>query len=197
MKYLILLLTTAHCFLSGDCSLNESDLSAQKIEYTWEGTQDLETIHSLFLESFIENYNRLGLKEKDLGTNDIRKVLNDYWNEEVGSIKGQDVRWMVAKKGSEIVGYASFNLKNAPEEVYIQLLCVKPHMQYHGIGKTLLNAIFSIVEKIDKMSLITRRVNTSAIAFYKRLGFEEIPFFNKKANIDPALCVQLEKSYIY
>lgn len=152
----------------------------------------MEAVRSLFLESFISNYKKLGLTEEDLGTNDIKSVLNDYWNDEVKMINNQELSWMVAKKGNEIVGYVSFNLKNAPNEVFIQLLFVKTQMQNQGIGKKLLNSIFSIEKGIKKVSLITRRANSSAIAFYKSHGFNECPL-DKKSNIDPALCIQLTK----
>lgn len=47
----------------------------------------------------------------------------------------------------EIVGYDSFNLDNAPEEVILQLLCEKPEYQGQGIGKNLLFSIFQIEKK--------------------------------------------------
>lgn len=86
-------------------------------------------------------------------------------------------------------------MEKSPEEVYIQLLCVKPEYQGQGIGKNLLCSIFQIENKISKLSLVTRRVNSSAVAFYKKLGFEESALIDKKANIDKSLCIQLEKSF--
>lgn len=169
--------------------------SIQEIQYAWKGTSDMQVLHDLFLKSFLQNYQKLGLTKKDLGTDDITKVLNDYWDEEVASLKSNHVHWIVAKSDGKVVGYASFNMEDAPQEVYIQLLCVDPAYQKQGIGKKLLYSILQQDQTIKKLSLVTRRVNSSAIAFYQRLGFKENPSINKKANIDKKLCIQLEKSF--
>lgn len=165
------------------------------ISYEWEGTYDMQILHDVFLNSFLQNYQNLGLTQKDLATEDIAKVLNEYWDVELASLENNHVRWIVAKAQDEIIGYASFNMEKSPEEVYVQLLCVKPEYQGQGIGKNLLYFIFQIENKISKLSLVTRRVNSSAIAFYKKLGFEESTLIDKKANIDKSLCIQLEKSF--
>lgn len=155
----------------------------------------MEILHNLFLNSFLENYQRLGLTNEDLATDDIAQVLNDYWDVELQSLANKPIRWIVAKIDDEIVGYASFNTEESPDEIYLELLCVKPTYQGQGIGKSLLYSIFQIEDNVKKLSLVTRRVNTSAIGFYKKLGFEESSEVDKKANIDKALCVQLEKSF--
>ena len=69
---------------------------------------------------FLQNYQNLGLTHEDLATDDI------------------------AKAHDEIVGYASFNMDKAPEEVCVQLLCVKPKYQGQGIGKHLLYSILQM-----------------------------------------------------
>jgi len=187
--YLILSPIAEPCFAQATEILAVNDV--HRIEYHWEGTENMEEIRDLFLESFIDNYQRLGLTEQDLGTNDIRAVLNNYWIEELESLEKKTVRWLVAKKEDEIVGYVSFNFEKAPEEVFLQLLCVKPLEQKQGIGTHLVNSVLQI-ERVCKVSLVTRRSNSSAIAFYKKLGFEKCLSLDKKANIDQHLCVQLE-----
>ncbi|HSW72597.1 MAG TPA: GNAT family N-acetyltransferase [Chlamydiales bacterium] len=165
------------------------------VHYEWEGSSEIQSLHDLFLSSFLQNYQKLGLTEADLATDDIEKVLNAYWNEELACINNNSIRWIVAKDQDEIVGYASFDTNHSPDEVFVQLICVKPEYQGQGIGKNLLYSIFQVEDKIHKLSLVTRRVNRSAIAFYKRLGFEENVFLDKKTNVDKSLCVQLEKFF--
>jgi ribosomal protein S18 acetylase RimI-like enzyme len=165
------------------------------ISYEWEGAHEMEILHNLFLRSFLENYQRLGLTNEDLATDNIEQVLNDYWEVELQSLANNSTRWIVAKTDDEIVGYASFNIQESPHEIYLQLLCVKPAYQGQGVGKSLLYSIFQIESKVKKLSMITRRINTSAIGFYKKLGFEESSEVDKKANIDKTLCIQLEKSF--
>ena len=159
----------------------------------WEGAE-IENVHSLFLTSFLANYQNLGLTSEDLGTEDINHVLEMYWIEEKESLKRDQIRSLVVKSHDEIVGYISFDVRQAPEEVVIRLLCVKPSMQGRGIGRSLVQSVDQIVPRVRKVTLITRRSNTSAIQFYKKLGFQEVPFVNKEANIDIRLCVQLEKT---
>lgn len=185
MKKLVTCLFLLVCF----------NLFSVEIHYDWEGTSKMQTLHDLFLDSFLQNYQKLGLTEVELATDDIEKVLNAYWNEELACINNNSIRWIVAKDHDEIVGYASFNMEHSPEEVFVQLICVKPEYQGQGIGKNLLYSIFQVDKKIRKLSLVTRRVNSSAIAFYKSLGFEENTLLDKKTNVDKSLCVQLEKIF--
>lgn len=180
-----------HCFQSNQIQTCVHEI----ISYEWEGTYEMQILHNIFLNSFLQNYQNLGLTQKDLATDDIARVLNEYWDVELASLENNPVRWIVAKAHDEIIGYASFNMEKSPEEVYVQLLCVKPEYQGQGIGKNLLYSIFQIENRISKLSLVTRRVNSSAVAFYKKLGFEESALIDKKANIDESLCIQLEKSF--
>lgn len=163
-----------------------------EMKYEWEGTTEMRPLHDLFLESFLQNYQKLGLTKEELATDDIERVLNVYWVEEEACIKNQSIRWMIAKEQDEVVGYASFDTSQSPKEVFVQLLCVKPECQGQGIGRTLLYSILQIDPEIRKLSLVTRRVNRSAIAFYEKLGFVENLFLNKKTNVDKSLCIQLE-----
>jgi len=199
-----LLITVSSTLLFLDIFSVESEVCAQRevksypqetILYEWEIANETESIRTIFLNSFLQNYHKLGLTLEDLATDDIEQVLNGYWESELENLKNNQLRWIVAKVRGEIVGYASFNMDNAPEEVVVQLLCVKPEYQGLRIGKNLLFSIFQIEEKIGKLSLVTRRLNSSAIAFYKNLGFEENAFVDKKANIDKSLCIQLERLF--
>ena len=170
-------------------------LFAEEVSFAWKGTSAMNEIHDLFIDSFLSNYKELGLTAKDLETDNIEQVLEDYWAEEFASLQDNNVTWIVAKLQDEIIGYASFDRKESPEDVVLQLLCVSPGFQGRGIGSTLVYSIAEAERDTQKLSLVTRRANTSAIAFYKHLGFVESESINKKANIDTKLCIQLEKIF--
>ncbi|MCX6989736.1 MAG: GNAT family N-acetyltransferase [Chlamydiae bacterium] len=176
-------------------SIVTNSLFAEEVTFTWKGTSEMNVIHDLFLDSFLSNYKELGLTAKDLGTDNIEQVLEGYWAEELASLQDGHVTWIVAKLEDEIIGYASFDRKDAPEDVVLQLLCVSPGFQGRGIGSNLVYSITWAERGIQKLSLVTRQANTSAIAFYKYLGFVESDSINKKANIDTKLCIQLEKIF--
>ena len=83
-----------------------------------------------------------------------------------------------------IIGYAVMSL--AVQECHILNLCVEPEFRGSGIGRRLLEQLFTIARarKADTVFLEVRTTNTQALSLYFSEGFNEI---GTRRNYYPAL----------
>ena len=83
-----------------------------------------------------------------------------------------------------IIGYGVMSL--AVQECHILNLCVDPEFQSNGIGRRLLDQLFTIARarKADTAFLEVRPTNTQALSLYISEGFNEI---GTRRNYYPAL----------
>lgn len=77
----------------------------------------------------------------------------------------------VAQVNECVVGYVLSWL--IPPEVHILNLAVEPQYRNKGVGKKILNTLFSeaMKKKATKFTLEVRNGNADAISFYQRFGF--------------------------
>lgn len=80
----------------------------------------------------------------------------------------------VAKLNHKVIGY--IDLWEEGDCIHLSNLATSPSYRGKGIGKKLMNYAFEFAKKLnfEKILLEVRESNTSAINFYKSVGFEEV-----------------------
>lgn len=81
-------------------------------------------------------------------------------------------KFFVAEKGNKVLGYIGISC--ILDEGYITNVAVFPECRRQGIGKALLERVFSLArdEGLSFVSLEVRESNTPAITLYEALGFK-------------------------
>lgn len=82
-------------------------------------------------------------------------------------------KFFVAEKGDKVLGYIGIN--SFIDEGYITNVAVFPEYRRQGVGKALLERVFSLAldEGLGFVSLEVRESNSPAITLYESLGFKE------------------------
>ncbi len=107
----------------------------------------------------------------------IDKIFDEvgYGTENVDSlIKGEKNReYLCVYDKEEIIGYASFRLKNS-QTFWISMFYVKKKRQKSGIGTFLMKELEKIAKKHQALVIVleTDKKATWAIEFYKKMGFK-------------------------
>ena len=148
-----------------------SALAEIKIEYVKSG--NLEEAQVVFNRAFKEAYKDIPLDV--LKVESLDSFLKAAFEDEPIDLNNPDkhVICAIAKNGEKIVGLITFEPTENPNEVYIRQLAVDPEMQKKGIGQQLMNTVKTSLPTTKKILLATRKVNTPACKFYKKLGFHE------------------------
>lgn len=144
----------------------------------------------IFMDSFYEAYKNISLEA--LKIKDLKPFLESAFSDEFidfDNKKDGTYFYHVVHK-NEIVGYASFDMNDRQDSAYIRQLAVTPKFWSKGIGKKLVFAIINQFESIKHLSLVTRRVNTIGVEFYKHIGFKESSFSHE--GLDPKLYIGFE-----
>lgn len=63
--------------------------------------------------------------------------------------------------------------------VYLHLLCIHPDEWRKGLGRKCIQAIEAYMPNAARITLVTRKTNTAAIAFYEHLGFKKTDFMQQ------------------
>lgn len=97
-------------------------------------------------------------------------------------INGSKSTILVAVSQDVVVGFVETLIKNEPENDYfneknfawVDDLAVRDDIQGVGIGRKLMEAAeeWARNKKVDSIELTTRTINSSAVEFYKKLGYE-------------------------
>lgn len=130
--------------------------------------EDAAIIHSLLTEL-----------EKTLGaTSRIRRTLEDL--QKFGFSETPCFEALIAWSGTEAVGlvlfFREFSTWKGVPGVYVQDLIVSPGLRGTGLGSSLMKAVFEHTRDwgVGYCKLSVHAGNESAIAFYERLGFQEV-----------------------
>lgn len=145
------------------------NFSYNNIDYQWDRKERYEEALDVYVGSFQESYRKLGLGDcadhfKEQRVTERRLAEENPANN----------HWLLAMRGDKVVGVAIFEFDHYPN-LYVRELAVLPEYQRQGIGK---NLSFGPVRdnSIERVSILTRRANTTAVAFYKALGFKETDY---------------------
>jgi ribosomal protein S18 acetylase RimI-like enzyme len=81
---------------------------------------------------------------------------------------------VVAEADGELVGFAAYTFQQWNQRAELWHLYVAPHMRRHGVGRQLVNEIFSRARRAGMRCvwLETSNVAYPAIQFYRGVGFE-------------------------
>lgn len=79
-----------------------------------------------------------------------------------------------AAKGGAMLGFALVRVTD--DEAEILTIAVKPSWQNHGIGQRLMHSVLANLhaDRVARLFLEVDEANKSAIALYKRVGFEQV-----------------------
>ncbi len=160
-----------------------------EVEYTWVASGKLAEERQVFLKAFKKAYELLTLEQ--LGVDNLDAFLNGVFDDEVNDLanKALKVCFVTARKKGKVVGFASFNLEGN-DTIYVRLMAVDQDYWRQGIGKALIFKAREVIPQARKYILMTRQVNTTAIEFYKKLGFKETTYLH--AGLDPKKYVGYE-----
>jgi len=158
------------------------------------GTADLPRLHPVIERAYRGDSARQGwTHEADLlsGERIDRKTLEAL-------IADPNALLLIAERGEVPLGCVSLTARGNGL-VYLGLLCVDPHQQAGGIGKSIIAAAEQVSKDIlgaDRIEMTVIDSRVELIAYYERRGFvrtgEQRPFPEK---VDPPITmVVLEKS---
>lgn len=139
------------------------------IDYQWDRKDKQDEALNVYVAGFQASYLELGLG--DCTEHFKHQVVEEK------TLADQDPknnRWLVALDGEKVVGVAIFELNNFPN-IYIRELSVLPEYRRKGIGKELSMAVLR-GNRLERISILTRRANFPAVEFYKALNFKESDF---------------------
>lgn len=177
---LTLLLLFMGCSL---CAFELTSYTKNGIDYQWDRKDKREEALSVYVTGFQYTYQQLGL-------GDCVEHFRDQVVEE-RNLSDQDPvnnRWLVALDGDKVVGMAIFEFNNYPC-LYIRELCVLPEYRRRGIGRELSLAVLQD-NKVERISILTRRANKPAIEFYSTQNFQETQFHHE--GYDPQRYIGME-----
>lgn len=105
-----------------------------------------------------------------------RAIFVDPWPRSAFEDQFGDGKWhsLVGETEGRVISYACFLI--AAEECHLANIAVDPHYRRKSVAKQLLNRILGIaVDSGCKLILLeVRASNEPAIAFYRRVGFEDL-----------------------
>jgi len=123
---------------------------------------DFEEVYDIEKKSFSDPWHRI-------------HFAFSYWSNPAG--------FLVAELGEKIVGYAIVEMTRDEDpwrpklkiRGHIQNLAVDPRFRRRGIGRKLIEAILSLLREqgVESVWLETRESNSTARAFYSKIGFKE------------------------
>ena len=101
--------------------------------------------------------------------------LSDYYLRKIAPRleKGQPI--YAAFDQDRMIGFAIFE-KWEGQNYYLAEMAILPEYQRQGIGKKLVFSILNRDDKAEKILLVTEKGNTSAQAFYEKIGFRRSHF---------------------
>jgi ribosomal protein S18 acetylase RimI-like enzyme len=162
MKKFLLVLILLSVSLFGRTFTN---FSYNGVDYVWNESQNYEKALTVYLEAFRTLYKELKVEKSEEHFKETMKHELELAKEHPDYI-----HWCVARKEGQIVGIAIFEFLNYPA-IYVRELAVLPAFQHQGIGTQLSYAPVRDDPQIEKISIVTRHVNTTAVGFYKAIGF--------------------------
>lgn len=149
------------------------------ISYEWEEDPDFYLCKMFFSDAFITSYSQVPLE--DLGfygrASMVQKISDVYDEIYLQLTSGQSgVHWLTAKEGGIPIGMLAADLSKLPEEVYLSLLAVEKMHQRQGIASAMVSALLEQLSEAERFTVVTRKANGTARAFYRALGFSECSY---------------------
>lgn len=100
-----------------------------------------------------------------------QRIYSAMLTEEEVEAEFEKVVVYMIKRGDEVIGSASYEIKN-PDHAYIDGLAIKPEHQGRGAGTLAMRKMLEELQGYKVVDLVTHPENSRAIALYQSLGFE-------------------------
>ena len=138
---------------------------------------DLETVRTIGYETYDETFREMNTQET------MDKYLEEAFNREkiLAELSNPDSHFYFLYVGDVLAGYLKVNAApaqsdvNDPESLEIERIYVKKAYKGKGLGSYLMNYALNLATEMGKQYawLGVWEKNSAAIAFYKKMGFEE------------------------
>ena len=152
-------------------------IAAFSTEYEWNSS--FPEAEDVYIEAFTEAYK--GIPREILRIPNLENFLSEEFEEEASLLDetAHTICWITAYEGEKLVGMASFDLTNFPEEVFLRKVFVAPNYQRKGIGKALVFSILTKYPQTKKIFTITRMLNEKSLLFFKSIGFSHCRYLKE------------------
>ena len=147
----------------------------KKIEVQKPTVEDVRGIQEVFYKTWLATYPN---EEAGITREDIEEKFKDTFSEEVLARRAEKIKnppaghsFFVAKDGQTVVGLC--NVINDETRNKLSTLYVLPEYQGKGIGSSLWKQARSSFDPKRDITVEVATYNANAIAFYKKLGFED------------------------
>ncbi|WP_440119454.1 GNAT family N-acetyltransferase [Paenibacillus sp. QZ-Y1] len=139
--------------------------------------EDLQKLQKISIETFEETFK--GQNSPENMTAYLERAFNAQQLEEEMSKTSSEIFFIYFNE--ELAGYLKVNMNEAQSEkmgeesLEIERIYIKKKFQKHGLGKYLLNKAMEIATEHHKKNiwLGVWEKNDNAIAFYKKMGFDQ------------------------
>lgn len=138
--------------------------------------KDLQNCEFIFIEAFSKAYEHFTAEQ--LGVADKLLFLLEAFADVYDDFRQQKQKIIVAKKEGEVLGFIGFEYNDISHQVYISQLAVHPDYWKQGIGRELVFYSLQLYEQMEGLSVICRKINTTAIQFYEKLGFTKSTYMH-------------------
>ncbi|MFC7686400.1 GNAT family N-acetyltransferase [Ureibacillus sp. GCM10028918] len=139
--------------------------------------EDLQTLQKISTETFNDTFKDQNSPENMQAY--LERAFNLKQLEE--ELSNQFSQFLFVYFNNEVAGYLKVNTSDAQTEkmgdqsLEIERIYIKSEFQKHGLGKYLLNQAIEVATTLhkEKIWLGVWEKNENAIAFYRRMGFEQ------------------------
>lgn len=158
-------------FISLSMNSFASEHTIETIDFEWNEPSHLEEAEPVYLESFSQAFK--SIPREILKIPNLERFLFEEYIEEIKTLDESlhNQCWLAALDNDVLVGFASFDLSDFPEEIFIRKVFVLPSYQKIGVGKKLVFAILDKYPQTKKLVTMTRMINEKSILFWRGIGF--------------------------
>jgi len=168
---------------------------ATQARIEWINKQEglVEQDRDVFVHSFLGYYSGLRDQNLDEGTlpEDIETFLNDAFDDEENDFLNDGFRALRIIIDDVQVGYASIDINQENNEIYLRQVGVLPNYQRKGLGSEVLDHLLEELPDTRKINLVTRRINRVSQDFAKKNGFVESEFLHE--HYDPNIYIAFSR----
>lgn len=158
------------------------NFSYDGIDYQWDVKDKREEALQVYVHGFQVSYIELGLGDCQEHFNSQTKIEMNYTETNPHN------HWLIALDKDKVVGVAMFEFDNYPN-LYFRELAVLPEYRRQKIATHLTMGPFRN-NKIEKISIVTRRANKPAVAFFSSLNYKENDYMHP--DYDPQRYIGME-----
>jgi diamine N-acetyltransferase len=146
---------------------------------------DLEIVRYILWETWKESYSSF------IPVDDLLVYFNEHCTPKILSEMYNDtqVKGFIAEYDEVIAGYEKTFYNKNENRLYVHQLYILSVYQNHGLGKMLMKSAAELAQSmgLDKIWLGVMVKNESAVAWYKKMGYEVVenaPFTMGKTTVD-------------